>query len=376
MTDLASAPTTDSAPLADLAGKVGGRLVVTGYGTELDLAAPSMDRIRCGVACLLPDIGLLTVTGAQADSFLQAQLTNDVEQLATDAAQWNGYCSPKGRLLATFLNWKQGPDFQLALSKPLAEPIRKRLSMFILRAKAKVLDRSDAGIALGLVGAQALAVLHALGLATPPVMQVAHGEGLTAVRLAPVRSAADTAGAPVPDAASRSLPAAPPPDLERVLLWVAYERIAAVVDTLAAQMPFAGTSLWRWTEVQAGVPRVVAATHERFVPQMVNFELVGGVNFKKGCYPGQEIVARSQYLGKLKRRMFAGHVAAEVPAGADVVPAGGGEPSGMVVLAAPSPHGGCDLLFESQSAAVEAGVLQVAGQAIRVLALPYPMSNA
>jgi folate-binding protein YgfZ len=122
------------------------------------------------------------------------------------------------------------------------------------------------------------------------------------------------------------------------------------------------------------VPRVVAGTSELFVPQMVNFESVDGVNFRKGCYPGQEVVARSQYLGKLKRRMFAGHGDGVPPEpGADVVPAAGGEPCGQVVLAAPDGAGGFDLLFESQTAAVEAGPVAVGGATLALRALPYAL---
>ncbi|MCX8005374.1 MAG: folate-binding protein, partial [Burkholderiaceae bacterium] len=103
---------------------------------------------------------------------------------------------------------------------------------------------------------------------------------------------------------------------------------------------------WWWTQIDAAIPQVFAATVERFVPQMINLDVLGAVNFKKGCYPGQEVVARSQYLGKLRRRMHLAHVAGETRAGADVFAAGSEQPVGTVVMAATAPQGGMDLLFE------------------------------
>jgi folate-binding protein YgfZ len=148
------------------------------------------------------------------------------------------------------------------------------------------------------------------------------------------------------------------------------DRIAA---GLVAKLAPVGSAQWRWTEVLAGIARIVPATSELFVPQMVNYELVGGVSFTKGCYPGQEVVARSHYLGKLKRRMFLGHVAGEPPAPAsDVADASGSEPCGQVVMAAPAPGGGTDLLFECRTEAAQKGGLQVAGAPLALASLPYP----
>ncbi len=145
---------------------------------------------------------------------------------------------------------------------------------------------------------------------------------------------------------------------ERFLLTLA---AGAALPAPLAALPVVSSDAWWWSEVAAAVPTVFAATQEKFVPQMINFEVLGGVNFKKGCYPGQEIVARSQYLGKLKRRMQLAHAELEdpPPAGADVFASAQKQPIGTVVMAARAPGGGVDLLFEAPVDRVESGVLHV-----------------
>lgn len=336
-----------------LAVRFGARARPGPYGMSAVFEDLRPAAIADGFAAPLPDLGLLAVTGEEAAKFLHTQLTNDVEQLADGEARWYGYCTAKGRMLASFLGWREADGVALAVSRALAEPIRKRLSMFVLRAKAKVLDRSVATVLLGVGGAAAADALEAIGLQAPAPMATARADGLTCTGLASV--ALD----------GRECP--------RWLLAIADERADWIWAALRDKLAPASTEVWRWTEVRSGVARVVAPTSELFVPQMVNFEVVGGVSFRKGCYPGQEVVARSHYLGKLKRRMFVGHLdSGDAPApGADVMPAAGGEPCGQVVLAAPSPAGGVDLLFESQIAAVDAGSPSVDGRTISLEALPY-----
>ena len=152
---------------------------------------------------------------------------------------------------------------------------------------------------------------------------------------------------------------------------------AAPLPAWCAELPRAAAAAWWWSEIEAAVPTVFAATQEKFVPQMINFEVLGGVNFKKGCYPGQEVVARSQYLGKLRRRMQRGHVdTTEVATGGDVFHSGGAQPVGTVVLAAPAPGGGTDLLFEVPIDRLDSGTLHVNapdGPALAVRPLPYEL---
>jgi folate-binding protein YgfZ len=277
----------------------------------------------------------LRFAGADAAHFLHNQLSTDVEGMAVGDAGWTSYNSPKGRVLATPLLWRRGQDELVAyVPADIAEALRKRLAMFVLRAKVAV-ELRPSRVLQGVAGPQATAALEAaLGPAPAP----GHGR---------VTPEADVVA--LPD--GRYLV-----DGER--------EIAIEGDPAPA-------SHWDWLGVRAGVPQVVLATQELFVAQTANLDLVGAVNFRKGCYPGQEIVARMQYLGRLKERMFAFHVDGDPPAPGTRMLAGG-DPAGTVVNAAPSPTGGSDLLAVAQLAAVQAGGLRLAdGRPVAPMALPY-----
>jgi folate-binding protein YgfZ len=305
------------------------------------------------VLARLDDLGCIRVDGPDAVAFLQSQLTNDVAQLAPTALQLNAYCTPKGRVLATFHQWRDGEAVLLQLPREILAPVMKRLSMFVLRSKARLVDASTQHAAYGLIGPQAADALRAAGLTVPdaPWTSSIH-DGLRVSRM-PAAEATD----------ARFLLDVP--------AGVALPRALAALPTVAA-------AAWWWSEIAAAVPTVFAATQESFVPQMINFEVLGGVNFRKGCYPGQEIVARSQYLGKLKRRMQVGHAATNEPpaAGADVFHSGQPEPVGTVVMSALDPSGGVDLLFELPVDRLESGTLHLDardGIRIDVRALPYAL---
>jgi hypothetical protein len=350
----AAVPGWNEAAVASVWQRTGAAGSVDACGPQAGFAPLDAAGVAAGFVAPLTDLGLLAVAGDEGPKFLHGQLTNDVEHLAPGVAQWYGYCTAKGRLLSTSLGWRETDAVLLTVARPQAEGLRKRLSMFVLRAKAKVADRSDATVLLGIGGAAAAAALAAAGLPAPLPMATASADRAVVVGLPPVR-VGET-------------------DCPRWLLAVPDERLQALWSGLAGSLAPAASQVWRWTEVLAGIPRIAAGASEQFVPQMVNFEVVGGVSFRKGCYPGQEVVARSQYLGKLKRRMFAAHLDGAEPApGSDVVPAAGGQPSGQVVLAAPNPGGGVDLLFESQIAAVEAGPLTAGGAALQLRPLPYAL---
>jgi folate-binding protein YgfZ len=257
---------------------------------------------------------LISVSGDDAAAFLHGQFTNDVQALAVERAQWNGWCSPKGRLLATFLLIRRKDDFLMMLPAEIAPVIAKRLSMFVLRSKVKIADVSSQYALRGILGRRD---------APPPMALAQEGEGLV-VGLEP----------------GRFILLAPPQ---------------------SAPTPDAGPDAWELASIRAGVPTITAATQEAFVPQMANFELVGGVSFKKGCYPGQEIVARTQYRGGLKRRMARAHVAgAERPQAGDAVysSAFGEQSAGTIVNAAPAPEGGFDALVVAQIESIERGDLR------------------
>jgi hypothetical protein len=372
---LATAPPATWSPEAvqRLADATGGTLVQDAYGPAVRFQPGSADRsVRSWIAPL-PDFGMLSASGDDAARFLHAQLTNDVEHLGAGEARWTGYCSPKGRLLSTFRSWRDPEAIHLLLARPLADALRRRLSMFVLRLKARVVDASDGVACFGLTGPSAAsAAAAALGLPDPAEGGADHAASVAGhhlVGLPPL-----PAVAPVDPAAGASRGSSGPNP--RWLLVVPADRAQAAWQAVTAVAEPMGTADWRRTEVLAGVPRIVPGTYEQFVPQMLNFESVDGVSFRKGCYPGQEIVARSQYLGKLKRRMFVGHGdGPEPPPGSDVTSADSGEPCGQVVIAAPDPDGGFDLLFECPVASVESGRLRAGESALHVGTLPYPLKS-
>lgn len=298
-------------------------------------------------ACRVDDCGVIRARGADAGKFLQGQLTNDIVGLEAGRACLAGFCSAKGRLQASFVVWRSGEDeFLLACSTSLLAATLKRLSMFVLRAQCKLTDASAELAIWGIAGSAIDAVVT-----VPASVWGLHRDGSTMV----VR---------LPDAA----------DTRRCLA------VAPVDVDMGVK---AGTPLsldaWRWLEVQSGVVRIEAATVDRFVPQMVNFERVGGVDFQKGCYPGQEVVARSQYRGTTKRRTLLFECDAEPSPGQDVYAAHAPqEPAGTVANAAPAPDGkSYGALVEVRLAALgDEGGLRlggVDGAALRRAALPYAL---
>lgn len=321
-----------------------------------------------GAFAVLDQFGVIDAIGIDAQDFLHKQLTNDVDHLSVDAAAIGGLCSPKGRLLASFLYWRQvagtpeAPDaangIRLLLAADLREAIQKRLSMFVLRAKVKL---SDATPQVGLIGLSVEA-----GQTAP--LHKALGEAFETLPDA-VRSRVDSSIGTlirVPDAAGYA----------RYLLAVPRDTLDAVLAKLEAQLPRIASALWDWLDIRSGEPRITTATQDAFVPQMINFEALGGVNFRKGCYPGQEIVARSQYRGTVKRRATVAHAAA-AQSGEEVFDlADPLQPCGHIVNAAPAPGGGVDCLVELKLALADDADLHVGsveGPALRVQGLPYAL---
>jgi len=308
-----------------------------------------------GFVAPVTDLGLIAVLGDDAASFLHNQLTNDVEHLGQNEARLAGYCTPKGRLQATFLYWRDAEAVYLQLPRAIQAPLQKRLAMFVLRSKAKLRDATEEApfaAVLGLGGARAESMLrrHVAELPAAPYGKVA-GEFGTVIRLA------DAFGAP------------------RYLWLTNPDTAAAALPQLAGELALGGNQAWHLAAIHAGVPQVTAATQEQFVPQIINLELLGGVNFKKGCYPGQEIVARSQYLGKLKRRTALATVEnAAARAGMEVFSmVDPGQPCGMVVNAAANGMKGADLLVEMKLGALGEDVRLGAagGPALRFQQMPY-----
>jgi len=299
-------------------------------------------------AARLHHYGLLSVAGGDARRFLHAQLTNDIDHLPADQARIAGWCSAKGRLLASFIVLPRADGFLLQLAADLVPSVAKRLGMFVLRAKVEISDLGQRYRQLGVWGERAIARLAELGLKLDqsPMAVACDGE-LTAVRVGQ----------------------------DRVLVVGPQAQAERIEARLGAAM--SDEDDWTLLEIRAGRVVIEQATQDLFVPQMVNLEAVGGVDFKKGCYPGQEIVARAQYRGQVKRRMVRGRLDAQVEVRpgtelySDDLP---GQASGTVVSVAAA-NGGKELLAVVPTSAVAEGAairFAPAGPAIELLPLPYP----
>ena len=291
----------------------------------------------------LPHLGVIRAQGEDAAKFLHGQLTHDFALLGTGEARLAAFCNAKGRMLASFIGFRRGTDeILLVCSRDLLPATLKRLSMFVLRAKAKLTDASEEFALYGVAG-DALQALAPGDVA--PWTLGSFGEAQM-VKLYPA-------------------------DGQPRALWV------APANTPAPTGAWLDTSAWQWSEVRSGIATITQPIVEAFVPQMLNYESVGGVNFKKGCYPGQEVVARSQFRGTLKRRAFIAHADSELAAGQEVFQAADAEqPAGLVAQAAPAPGGGWDAIVSLQLTAAEAGDLHAGtatGPALQLLPLPYPL---
>lgn len=299
-------------------------------------ASPPSSLLPSGMLAL-PHLGILRVEGADAAKFLHGQLTQDFVLLGLDQARLAAYCTAKGRMLASFIGFKRTPDeILLVCNQTVLPPALKRLSMFVLRAKAKLSDASADFTVYGITGGVPNAPWRTTQDLDATVVDLyPAGPVARKLRIAPAASAA---------------PALPPLPLD----W------------------------WAWGEIASGVAMVSQPVAEAFVPQMLNYESIGGVNFKKGCYPGQEVVARSQFRGTLKRRAYILTGAAPMQAGQEVfAPSDAAQPVGTVVQAAPNPLGGWAAIASLQVAAAQTQALQLGPEAaaapLNLLPMPYQL---
>jgi tRNA-modifying protein YgfZ len=304
------------------------------------------------ILCDMGQFGTLKVSGEDAPGFLQNMMSSDVALVTPAQAQPSSFNTPKGRILATFLIWKEGGDYFIHVPKSLTESIRKKLSLYVLRAKVKIEDVSEARVSLGVAGEKA-----AEFVADHVTKEIPKGLLATTQVEAPV--CCSVIGG-----------------INRYQINVRAEDAPTLWEKLSAFTTPVGAPVWDWLNIRGGIPVILPATQEQFVPQMANLDLIGAIGFKKGCYPGQEIVARMHYLGRLKQRMYLAHVDGDTPrAGDKLYSAESAEQScGMVVNAASAPDGGYDLLAVVQIASVEAQPIRLGSQSGAKLAfmpLPY-----
>jgi len=312
----------------------------------------------------LKDWSCISVIGADAVDFLQNQLTNSVKSIANAPAasialphqqnRFAGYCSAKGRLMASFWIMRQDttesnesqPAFYLFISKDLTATLAKRLSMFVLRSKVKVLDLTES--------------IDVYGYAAESNVSSEDFKKMTGM----------------PGVITAELPAVSINQIQtkRYLL-------AAPKNQVMGDLHDGALQAWNWLEIQSAIPRITQATFEQFVPQMINMESLKGIDFQKGCYPGQEVVARSQYRGTIKRRLHVAHLnhQAEILPGAEIFHRGDpSQPCGMVVLAASHPlvKDRVDVQVECKLEALQSGSVHLGsatGPALSFSALPYPL---
>jgi folate-binding protein YgfZ len=309
------------------------------------------------VICDLSHFGLISVSGDDAATFMQGQFTNDINQVSNRHSQLSAYCNPKGRMYANFRIFKRENTFYIELPGELLKTVLKRLSMFVLRAKVTLDDASESLMRIGVSGNRiSREFCDIIGVMPAKIDDCVEFGDTTIIRVPGLTPSYEIHG-----------------QLETIQsLWQQFNVDSAPV----------GAGAWQLLNIQAGVGVITAATSEAFVPQMTNQQLLGGISFSKGCYTGQEIVARMHYLGKLKKRMYRVRIATddEVRAGEALFAAdsAAGQNTGAIVNAQPHPDGGYEALAVIQISDAEAGGLRLHdrnGPKIKVLELPYAFES-
>jgi len=314
--------------------------------------------IHTGLAiCDLSHQGLISIDGEDAADFLQGQLTNDIRDVSQQHSQLSAYCTHKGRMLANFRLFKRGESFYMRLPQSLLESTLKRISMFVLMSKVSMKDSSNSLVSIGVSGPKADEQLGELISDIPcNVDDVTQANGYTVIRV--------------------------PGTIPRYEVYGELEAMKTLWGQLDVNAALVGAGCWESLDILAGIPTVYPETSEAFVPQMTNMQVINGVNFQKGCYTGQEVVARMQYLGKLKRRMYRINIQTN-----DTVRPGdklfssdstSGQGPGQIVISQPDSESGVSALAVINISDAEAGNLQLHdenGPSITVLDLPYSIET-
>lgn len=309
------------------------------------------------VICDLSHLGLITVDGEDAADFLQGQLTNDIRDVSQQHSQISAYCTHKGRMLANFRLFKRDDSYYLSLPQLLLESILKRISMFVLMSKVSLKASSHSLVHFGISGPNAAEKLADVVADIPKaVNDVTQVNGLTIIKC--------------------------PGTLARFEIYGELDNMIKLWQHLDVHAAPAGQAAWQTLDILAGIPTITPQTSEAFVPQMTNMQLINGVNFQKGCYTGQEVVARMQYLGKLKRRMFRINIDTTSPVNpGDKLfskDSTSGQGPGQIVNAQIDADGGYAALAVINISDAEANTLQLHdenGPEINVLSLPYAVEE-
>lgn len=305
----------------------------------------------------LQHLALIEAAGDEAEDFLQGQLTNDVREVTAGRAQLSAWCSPRGRVLTCLLVFRHDGRLLLQLPETLLESTLARMRMYLLRAKATLENASASWMRIGVVGEAAASRLSNRFGGLPETPDDVHGaDGLSIIRLRGRRPRYQIVGT--------------------------VHSVTSVWNDCRSVALAAGADAWELLDIDAGLASIGPATADAFVPQMINFDRIGGVSFTKGCYVGQEIVARSQHLGRIKRRMMLAHWDGSVPIGAGDTLQGPGDPASLkaqVVNAAAAPAGGFDILavlpVDAAAEVPAVGATLADGSRLTLNPLPYSMDD-
>lgn len=312
------------------------------------------------VFCDLSHYGQIAAYGEDVTTFLQGQFSNDIQAVDPCHSQLSSYCNPKGRMIANFRVFKREETYYLSLPRTMIEPTLKRLRLYVLRSRV-TLDNADTGLVhIGLSGPDAPDLLREAQGSTPPeiVDEVRTANGITTIRVMGIHP--------------------------RFELYGPLDAIHDVWNKLNVHSAPVGAACWDLLNVLAGIPVIHPQTSEAFVPQMANLDLIGGLNFQKGCYPGQEIVARMHYLGTLKRRMYLVHIDTNfAEKGSEILSSEDSDKGtgvGRLVEAYRHPDGGLVGLAVLQISSIQENkslrLMQVKGPKVTVGVLPYSLDVA
>ncbi len=328
-------------------------------GEVVDFGDAAGERFATRDGNIISDLshqGKLLVTGADAAQLLQGQLTNDISALQPTRTQLSTYCTHKGRVVGLFRGWLLSEGYLLTTHPSVVGDIQQRLRKYVLRSDVTLTNRGDRYVMLGLSGPDAAKQLETMLGSAPEKSDQALSKG---------------------DLHATRLPGPHP----RFLILGAWNNLQSLWQGLVdAGFKAVGSANWRWLDIQAALPSIAMETQELFTPQQLNVELLGGISFEKGCYTGQEVVARTQFLGAIKRRLYRAHVAGDTPLqlGTPLYAEGhdSGQGAGRVVMSAPEPEGGQAALVVIPVALRQAGEAQVEtadGPTITLMDPPYPI---
>jgi len=321
------------------------------------LSAEPINNLSNNMLCDLSNLGIVKVTGEDAENFLQGQLTNDLSLVTKTHSQMSAYCTHKGRIQANFRICRFNDDFLMQMPKDILPSFVKRIAMFVMRAKVKFTDVSDDLSRIGFAGPHSG---HMLGERFPDLPMMS-GDVYSETDLCLLRL---------------------PGDMLRFELICSADKALELIKTMDDKPQKISSKSWQLLDIRAGIPSVIQDTFENFVPQMINMHLIDGISFTKGCYIGQEVVARLKYLGKTKRQMYLAKTdsTSSVKPGDKLYSVGSssGQGAGNIVNIQPSPNGGYEMLVVSEIAGVERDDVQLhdaQGAKITFMSLPYSFEN-